>query len=92
MGIKNWVIEWLFEDIYRRIDELERKEVKDVGELNDALIAIKDQLTKAKDEILAKIATLEGQIGSIPADAQATLEELKGLAQVMDDINPDQPA
>jgi uncharacterized protein YoxC len=66
--------------------------IKKMSELGDALAGISTQLAKAKDEILAKIATLEGQIGTIPADAQANLDAVKAIAQALDDVVPDVPA
>jgi hypothetical protein len=70
-----------------------RREVKEImSELGDALNAISVQLAKAKDEILAKISALEGQIGTIPADAQANLDAVKAIAQALDDVVPDVPA
>jgi len=92
MGIKKTILEWLFSDIYNRLDELERKEEIDMSELSDALAAVATQLAKAKEEILSKITALEGQIGTIPPDAQANLDAVKAIAQALDDVVPDVPA
>ena len=92
MGIKKTILEWLFSDIYNRLDELGRKEERDMSELSDALAAVAAQLEKAKEEILSKIAALEGQIGTIPPDAQANLDAVKAIAQALDDVVPDVPA
>ena len=89
MGIKSWVLEWLFTDIYQKLDELERKEVKDMSELGDALAIVRDQFLKAKAEILAKIAELEGAQNL--EDAKAIAAELKTIAEGYDAIVPDVP-
>lgn len=99
MNIKDKLEKWWNEGLYIKLDEIlvivkniERKEDKYMSELGDALSAISAQLSKAKDEILAKIATLEGQIGTIPPDAQANLDAVKAIAQALDDVVPDVPA
>lgn len=62
-----------------------------MGQVADALAGVKEQLAKAKAEILGKIADLEAQLaaaGLDPADI-AAVEELKGVAQDFDNIVPD---
>lgn len=59
------------------------------------LKALKDQNEKAKGEILAKFAVLEGQIaagGSTTPEVDAALADLKTSIQGTDDIVPDAPA
>lgn len=66
-----------------------------VSELSAALGAVADRVSKAQTEILAEIETLKGQIGAdadLSPEAQASLDRLTGLAQSLDDINPDAPA
>lgn len=56
--------------------------------------ALKDQNEKAKGEILAKFAVLEGQIaagGSTSPEVDAALADLKASIQGTDDIVPDAP-
>lgn len=69
-------------------------------ELKSAVDAVNSQVAKAFGEIRslidqqsAKIEELTKQLGDadIPADAQASLDALKALAQKLDDIVPDAP-
>jgi hypothetical protein len=62
-----------------------------LSELANKLGALDEQLTKAKDEILAKLDELQTALADmdIPADAQAILDNLGTLAQTLDDIVPD---
>lgn len=64
-----------------------------LSELQAQLDALNTQLAKAKDEIVAEVANLQTQLSNvdIPADAQASLDKLKGMAQALDDLNPDAP-
>lgn len=64
-----------------------------LSELAAALTTVGDQVTKAKDEIVAKITALEASLSDveIPAEAQTNLDALKALAQALDDIVPDAP-
>jgi hypothetical protein len=71
---------------------IKHMEVKIMSELANVLTGISAQLTKAKDEIVKKIADLETALataGGIPEDAQVALDALKAQAQVLDDIVPD---
>lgn len=59
------------------------------------LQALKDQLDKAKGEIVAKVQALEDALanaGGTTPEVDAALLALKGAAQSMDDLNPDAPA
>ena len=64
-----------------------------LSELLQVLTDLQTQIDKAKAEILAKIALLELALSDVdlPADAQAKIDELKGVVQALDDIVPDQP-
>ena len=56
-----------------------------------AIQAVGTQLTKAKDEILAKIAQLEASLANanLSPEAEAALADLKTQAQALDDVVPD---
>lgn len=64
-----------------------------VSEVAAQLTSLGEQLTKAKDEILAKIAALEAALGDVdlPEEAEAALLALKDKAQSLDDVVPDAP-
>lgn len=64
-----------------------------LDELSVSLLTIKDQLIKARTEILDKITALETTLANVelPADAQEALTNLVGTAQTLDDIVPDVP-
>jgi chromosome segregation ATPase len=64
-------------------------------ELAQALDDIKAQADKAKDEIVAQVASLEDAItaaGNVTPEVQTALDALKGSVQSLDDLNPDTPA
>lgn len=56
----------------------------------DAIAAVVEQLGKAKDEILAKIAELEAAAAA-GEDLSGPLAELAAAAQALDDVVPDGP-
>lgn len=62
-----------------------------VSELATAIAAVSAQLTKARDEILAKITALEDALIDVdlPEEAIAAINALRGDAQGLDDIVPD---
>ena len=62
-----------------------------LSELTTAIAGVSAQLTKAQEEILAKITALETALIDVdlPEDAAAAIEALRGQAQVLDDIVPD---
>lgn len=62
-----------------------------MGALEDTLVAVKDQLSKASAEIVGLINDLEGQIAA-NAVQQDTVDALRDAAQTLDDIVPDAPA
>lgn len=70
----------------------ERMAIK-VSEVAAIATAIKDQVTKAKEEILKRIADLETALANVelPAEAETALNALKSAVQEVDDINPDVP-
>jgi DNA repair exonuclease SbcCD ATPase subunit len=89
------LLEWLYP--YRRelrhiITQQKEIDMK-LSELAVVLTTMAGQITKAKDEIVAKIAELQAALADVdlPAEAQAKLDELTTLAQALDDIVPDQP-
>lgn len=56
------------------------------------LAAIKDQLTKASGEIVAKVSALEAAVaaaGGTTPEVDAAVADLKAVAQALDDLNPD---
>jgi len=61
------------------------------AELSAKLTAIGDQLEKAKNEIVAEVQTLKDALANttITPEADASLTRLQGLAQGLDDLNPD---
>ncbi len=62
-----------------------------LSELSAMVVAISDQIAKAKIEVLAKITALEVALADVelPAEAQVALDGLKAKAQELDDIVPD---
>jgi hypothetical protein len=62
------------------------------ADLQAALDAVGDQLTKATAEITAEVATLTAEIaaagGTTPA-VDASVARLQALAKALDDLNPD---
>lgn len=67
---------------------------KTMGAVSDALAGIKDQLAKAKAEVLSKITDLEAQLadaGKLDAADVAAIQDLKDAAQALDDVVVDPP-
>ncbi len=64
-----------------------------IDELAALITGVSDQLAKAKGEIVAKIAALEAALSNteLPAEAQTAMDNLKAVAQSLDDIVPDGP-
>lgn len=62
-----------------------------LSELAQTITQIGVQLTKAQDEILAKIEDLEEALTDVVVspEVENALESLKGVAQALDDIVPD---
>jgi hypothetical protein len=63
-----------------------------MGAVSDALAGVKDQLSKARVEILTKIGDLENRLaaaGKLDEADQAAINDLKDAAQACDDIVPD---
>lgn len=78
------------QDFAQTLKSLEDK----MGQVADALAGVKDQLAKARGEILGKIADLETQLadaGKLDAADQAAIQDLKDAAQGLDDVVPDAP-
>lgn len=64
------------------VDELKAQALKAFGEIRSKL----DEQKAKIDELLAQLGDVE-----IPADAQASIDELKALTQQLDDVVPDAP-
>lgn len=62
-----------------------------LSELTTEIAGVSAQLTKAQDEILAKIAALEAALVDVelPVEAVDAINSLRGQAQGLDDIVPD---
>ena len=62
-----------------------------LSELTTAIAGVSAQLTKAPDEILAKIAALELALTDVdlPIEAADAIEALRSQTQALDDIVPD---
>lgn len=62
-----------------------------VTELATTLTTISEQLVKAKTEILDKITKLEDliNVGTVPPEVEAALDNLRVAAQTLDDVVPD---
>lgn len=83
-----------FQTINQKLDRIldnQKKIIMKQSELAAALTSVKDQLTKAKDEILAKIAALQTSDPDISPEGQAALDSLKAIAQALDDVVEDVP-
>lgn len=64
------------------------------AELAQALRDLKTEAAKAKDEITAKIASLEVAVvaaGNVTPEVEAALADLRAGVQAIDDIVPDAP-
>ncbi|MEU2013094.1 hypothetical protein [Nocardia sp. NPDC019302] len=67
---------------------------KNMGQVADALTGVKDQLDKAKGEILVKIGELETKLsnaGKLDDADQAAIQALKDAAVDLDNVVPDEP-
>lgn len=62
-----------------------------VSELIQVVKDCRNELVKAKAEIIAKIARLENADGDLTPEQQAAVEDLKATVQGIDDIVPDDP-
>jgi hypothetical protein len=72
--------------------QLRRELMATQQELVAQLNTVRDQFTKAKDEIVAKIQALQDAInnaGGTTPEVDAAVAELVSLAQALDDIVPD---
>jgi hypothetical protein len=66
-----------------------------MGAVSDALAGVRDQLGKARVEILTRIGDLENQLaaaGKLDEADQAAINDLKDAAQAIDDVVPDRTA
>ena len=84
------------DDIHRLenlLRQIESHILMKVSEIPAFVSSVKDELLKAKTEILDKIAALEAATSDaeLSADAVAALTDLKSAAQGLDDVVPDVP-
>jgi uncharacterized coiled-coil DUF342 family protein len=82
----NWLITIL--NIQKTLKEIRMN----INQLAETLVAIKAQLTKAKEEIVNKITSLEEALENVTLspEAEAALASLNDAAQALDDIVPDE--
>ena len=62
------------------------------SELYQSLMQIKDQLVKSAGEIVARVSALEAAMetaGMTSPAVDEAMQELKAIAQALDDLNPD---
>lgn len=81
----------LMKMVIRQANQIEDLKME-MTQLAEQLRAVKDQLSKATAEIMAKVANLEAVIaaaGVVNADVEAALADVKTAAQMLDDLNPD---
>lgn len=84
--------DWLLGPVITILTRLERTIAMNQAELAQAIKDAAAQATKAKEEIVAKIAALEDAIangGATTPEVDAALADLKGVVQTLDDLNPD---
>lgn len=83
------LIDGLFRD-----ETFEQEILMKLEELSATLLTLSNQLAKAKEEILAKIAALEAAVGEAKDLPQEVVDAVAGVlvaAQALDDIVPDAP-
>ncbi len=83
----------LIDGLFRN-DDFERRIEMKLEELSAALLTVSNQMAKAKDEILTRIAELEaavGNAGELPPEVVDAVNAVIGAAQQLDDIVPDAP-
>lgn len=66
------------------IAQLTRMEEK-MSQANDALNALKAQISDTTADVLAKIDQLKAQVGTLDTDAQATLDQIQAGVKSLDD-------
>lgn len=85
--LMNWLVALLFPLLTKYVDErLVESEKRIMGAQQDQVNAISAQLTKARDEIVAKVDELESQVA---AGETPDFSELRSVAQALDDVVPD---
>lgn len=62
-----------------------------LSELSGELVAVVNQVTKVREEVLARIDELEDALldVTLPDEAESALAALRAGIQGLDDINPD---
>ena len=68
------------DDVLARMNRMEQL----MTEANDALTALKAQLADTTADVLAKLEQLTEQLGELPVDAQATLDEITAAVSGLD--------
>jgi hypothetical protein len=81
------------EDVLKKQNVLLRKIMTKVNELESKFTLISEQLTKATAEIVAEVQALQDALVNveIPPAAEVALQNIVDKAQILDDLNADQP-
>jgi hypothetical protein len=88
MGLRTWALE----PVLTRLTLLENRIMATLQQHAADLQTMKTQLTKAKAEIVQKVADLEAAIanaGNTTVEIDEAMAALKGDVQALDDLNPD---
>lgn len=90
------VVSWFRSWLPASLNDLKRTETNIMAKVNELaaqLTVVKEQVTKAKNEVIKRIADLEAALANVdlPPDAEAALTALKAEVQAVDDLNPDAP-
>jgi ABC-type Zn2+ transport system substrate-binding protein/surface adhesin len=87
------------ERVYKQLTHFEEIAIMKFNELIQANQSVKDQLNKAEQEIIAKVATLQEKIdelveaastADLPQEVVDSLTEVQVAAQSLDDLNADE--
>ncbi len=85
---RTWLLVEIYETLSHIVSQLNKFDMK-LSEALAALSTIKDTLAKAKGEILSKIEALNSTDPDISPEGQATIDQLKAVADALDAIVPD---
>ena len=86
--LQQWLLAGILEELSHIRQQLNQLEMKQ-SELAATLNTVKDTLSKAKTEILAKIEALSSSDPDISPEGQQAIEQLKAVATALDDVVPD---
>ena len=86
--LQNYLLAGIIDILSAIKHQLNSIEMK-VSELAATLNTVKDTLSKAKAEILAKIEALSSSDPDISPEGQQAIEQLKAVATALDDVVPD---